>query len=488
MRKGVLIYALAVFMTATHIANATSYFLDSTITGASDSNACTSAGASGPCATLTGAIGKMAAGDVLYIGSHHAETLVATTTYVFPGTSANPNLVFDVSDASWGAGAYTPVTADLTDPSQVTFSTIQATTGSIQFMGGVNIYGMEFKTASASTNQLINFTSSGTGSQRCDKCALVHAETNSGSITQLNGVGGGSSNLYTDLTVSFGNTAQQIQCNGPCEIRGAGNGTFLISGSSVPANPFTAGGAGPIVVDGVDLSASYTNLVNGTSTSTGQFTFRNCKLGTAGFSGATLAPASYVRAENVSASGTNYEVHWRSYAGSIDTDPNTTHTGGMTYNGTNLISYKMTGSANANVVFPVKAPPISLKHLASGSSTTITLSFLFDGANNSAGFNSTTLNNNQIWMRVGYSGTSGNPLNTFASNKIANLLPSTTAAVQGTAGGTWTNTLTTPEAYTMTLTFTPAIAGDYELFVEADMGANKTIWIDPQYTCTGNCS
>lgn len=460
---------------------ASAYFLSNGVSGNSDSNACTLSNA--PCATLAGAIGKMSAGDTLYIGSHHTETIASATTWTFPGTNANPNFVFAVSDTAWPSN-HQPVTADLVTPASANFPIMIVSTGSLELAGAFYSYGMEWE-VTASTGPPNILVANGANIQRHESTLFFLNTSNANSI--LEQLGANSDLVCSNCQVEFGSTSQSISL-GTSELRGNGLGTFINSSGSVPTNLISTI-TGNVIMDGVDLSNAGTNISN-TASTIGGLLLRNVKYGTSALAAAnTVYPSYAVKSENTSASATYYELHWKTYANSVDTDTSNYRTGGMTYNGTNGISYKLTGTGNSSPDYPIYSPAIVLRHLASGSSTTITLYFMFDGANSTQGFNSSTLNNNQIWMRVGYGGSSSTPINSFANNSVANLLPNTTPATQGASGGTWTTSgVTTPETYSMTVTFTPALAGDYELFVEGNWASGKIVWIDPQFTCSGNCS
>ena len=490
MRKSLLSVAAALALFAASPAFAASYFLDNSISGDSDSNACTLSSA--PCATLAGAIAKMAAGDTLFVGSGHTET-TAVILYTFPGTAASPNFVYAVNDASWAAG-HTPVSADLTDPSHPggvssPVITDTADANGLEFSGSVYGYGLTFNmTGTAGTD--ISFAD-GVGSvQHWRRNKFMLSPTAGTSIIYF-GVSSGTTAFYTDneiYTSEAGDYLTTLSSNSYTYIKGSYLGPLIASGSVIPTYLFSSPGTG-FIVDGVDLSNITTTLVN-TPSDNGAEIFRNDRLnsGVAYAINIFYGLPELVQIENSDSAATDYQLHWRNASGSIDTDATNYRTGGMTYNGTNGISYKMTGATGSTTVSPTALPPIDLGHLsASAVSTTITLYYMFDGA--SAAWNSTTLTNAQLWMRVGYGDNASYPIFSFIDNKVNDSMPSTTPATQGTAGGAWTHTgQTTPEFYEMTVTFTPQIAGHYELFVEGAIPSGKVIWIDPQFTCTGNCS
>lgn len=480
----VAIFTLLFNVLLLDVANATSYFLDNSISGNSDSNAGTSSGA--PWATLQHAANTMVAGDVLYIGSHHSETLGSATNVVFASGSANPPQIYAVDDTNWSPGPYTPVTADLVDPSSTVHPQYGLSAGTLTLSGGFYIRGMTFFVNAPTSQQNINFGNS-SNEQICERCLLNIVNNSSSSTINLN-TGSSAYTLFKDLTTGFNNTNQNITATGNSEIRGSGLGPLLDTSVSLvqPTNVFSSP-ASTLIVDGVDLSTGYTNIVTGVVN--GQVIIRNSKTTiSTNLTNSTVQPSGYIHAETISYAGLFCDVHWKENDGTIDQDTANFRSGGAQCNSAG-ISYKMVGNTNASVVEPLKAPPIDIGYLSSGSSTTITLYFMFDGANNSQGFNSTTLNNNQIWMRVGNPESSTSPLATFTSNKISNYLPSTSPSVQGSVAGSWTTSgVTTPEFYSMTVTFTPQMGGHYTIWPEANIGNGKTIWIDPQYLCSGNCS
>ena len=454
---------------------AASYFVDNSISGNSDSNACTLSSA--PCATVGGTIGKMAAGDTLYIGSHHVETVTAGWT--FPGTGANPNYIFSVNDASWAAG-HTPVSADLVNPLSASFPAFTANSG-FNILGSFYIYGIKY---SETSTQTMTFASN-LNYQVYDSCLLTGT---SGNLQVA--ISSSSSVQFLNPSFSFTSTGGRILSSfGPVTFKGTGLGTLLNSTSTVPTDLMTVGGPGEQNFIGVDLSNVNTTLVLYSSSNGPVNIINSVKNSSAAFSSGTVIGMNQ-SIQNVDSGSTFYKYFNQQYSGQEATSTSVFRSGGMTYNGSNGLTYALTGNANSNLNYPLNLIPISIGHLTSGSSTTISIHFAFDGANNAQGFNSTTLNNNQIWMSVGYEGSSSSPLASFATNKIADLLPTTTPATQGTVdSSSWTTTgLTTPEKYIMSVTFTPQLSGNYIIWVRANIAANKTIWVDPQFDCTGNCS
>lgn len=487
------IWALAAFPAAS-----ATYYVSNGVTGNSDSNACTSA--SLPCATLVHAASLMSTsgGDTLYVGSHHSETLGTATTINFEATSGNYNSVFAVDDTNWP----TNVTGSLVDPSSANFPVYTLSSGNLGLQNGVYIYGMEFQQSGTSTGHIIFNANTSFTIQRCQRCALFLTSTASGPAIDVGGGAGGgnggSSLTMSDCEVKFGNANQAInlvQASAflPTQlvIRNHGLGPFVVSGSTLPSNLFFAYGQPTfLTVEGVDLS-TYTsgNILNANNAWT-QAIFRNDVInsGAALSANMTTSQNAFVHFENTDTTGTNYVLNWKAYNSTVVTDTTTYRTGGATYDGTHGYSLKLTGTGASNPVIGRQVlPPINIGHLNSGSSTTITLYFLYDAANNTGGFNG-TVQNNQFWMRVSYQGTASSTLASYGSTEIANYLPTTASATQGSASGSWTSSgLTTPSAYAMSVTFIPQAPGNYIIYPEAAIATNKTIWVDPLFTCSGNC-
>lgn len=473
MKKLILVFILLLVSSP---AFATSYFVDNSISGNSDSNACTLSSA--PCATVNGAIGKMILGDTLYIGSHHAETLVVTT-WAFPGTTANPNSIFSVDDTSWAAG-HTPVSADLVNPSSAAFPTFSEGS-SMAINGSFYMYGIKFSMTTTNTMTL----ASTNNNQTYDSCLFSFT---SGTVEP--GVTNSSYVKFLNPSFEWSVNTGKITSNlGQAVYQGSGLGPILNSSSVIPSNFMIIGGTGAQTFIGVDLSNVNTNIIQYSSANALVNIINSVKNIAATFSTGLVNGMSQSN-QNVDSGATFYKYFNQQYTGQDITSTSVFRTGGMTYNGSNGLTYALTGNGNASLIYPLNLIPISIGHLTSGSSTTIKIHFVFDGANNAQGFNSTTLNNNQIWMNVGYEGSSSSPLASFASNKIADLLPTTSPSVQGTVdSSSWTTTgLTTPEKYIMSVTFTPQLSGNYIIWVKTNIGLSKTIWVDPQFDCTGNCS
>jgi hypothetical protein len=423
-----------------------------------------------------------------YSGASSVTTVVTmaagTPSFTFAGTAANPNQIFSVVNTSWSGGGYTPVSADLTDPSgtTATFTTAQS---SAKLIGSFYMTGPVFastvtsasawQTATVAGNtQVFNkteFTSSGTSSP----IYLAATASTNASVT------------LQDSIVKFGSATSSVFIGGTVVIRGSGLGSFLASGSTLPTNLFTfpaTGNMPPMLTDGVDLSAETNNLFqhNGSSILARVI---NSKLGTTSYIDATptVANSTQVRIENSDSAATNYALHWREFSGSADTDTSNFETGGATYDGTHGYSFELTGTGNATVSSPQRSPYLMKAHLNSGVSETVTVQFMFDGANNAQGFNAAQITNKQAWLRCGWSGSAASPLDSFSTLRVADLLPSTASANQATSTAGWTSpSVTTVEKGRFQLTFTPQIAGYYECWIEDAIASGQILWVDPTVT------
>jgi hypothetical protein len=483
-------------------ANANTYYLDNYISGASDSNACTAPNA--PCASFAHAVSLLNAGDTLYIGSHHGTSTVDTsslsTLAIGAGTAASPAYIYAVNDSNstypWSGGTYVFSTSDLVDPSQSIFPIWSVSSSLVTINGSFFLHGLELKMTNSGTEDLeLGF--GGSSVQVYENDAFVLSAGSSSSYIEVTTASTARA-IYYNPGFYFTNASQYLNVaggtgnsNGCSRFFGsgfAGTANFLMSGSTTPTTLTTING-GCLIIEGGDYSGP-TTLSNGTGTSGGAVLVRDAKLSISSgnyFTGTATSGLS-VRAENTNASAIGYDLHWRGYFGSVDTDTANYRSGGFNYNGMPL-SYKITTTTNANFALPASSVPIDIGHLTAGASTTITFNVMFDGA--STAWNKAQLTDHDMWLMIGADTVAGSPNRGWNSDKSA-AYPATAnnQGNSGTTSGSWTTSgVTTPEVYTVSLTFTPQVSGHYTAFLNVNGSANaRTVWLDPQYTCSGNCS
>ena len=484
----VLLGSIAAFQ-----AEAATQYLDNSIAGNSDTaTACTSS--TTPCATLTGVLATsgshtaLAAGDTLYIGSHHAETLSANTTYTLPGTTTNPNFIFAADDTNFATGVTPPLT--LVTAVSAAHPTITNGAFTLSIAGSFYAYGLTFVSASTSAGAIALESAAVAAFQRWSH-SLFSLTGNSAtprlSIGNSSGISGQVVYL-DDSQARFANVGEGIKSTVPdLFIRGSGDGAFLASGSSIPTNLLSSGGAlifQNVFMDGVDLSGE-TGSIAANATNYMLVYVNNSALNAS----ATLISAQPtqpntidVRSENSSSSATYYERHWWNFAGKIDTDTSNFQNSGTTYDGTHGISVKMTGSGNATIANPQRSPFLINRYVTTGAHT-ITVQAMFDSANTTQGWNATTITNKEAWLKCGSvtAASPTTPLTNFTDDRVADLQPSTSSGNQTASASTWTSPSVTgtAEAVKFPLSITTTQAGYYECWVEAVTGNGQVLWVDP---------
>jgi hypothetical protein len=144
----------------------------------------------------------------------------------------------------------------------------------------------------------------------------------------------------------------------------------------------------------------------------------------------------------------------------------------------------MASSANAEYPHqPLRSPEIVQWQGTVGSEITVTVDIVHDtnvAAGQGAG-TSYAFMDDEVWLEVQYLSTSGFPLASFITDRVAVL---GTAADQASSSVTWTTTgVTTPVKQALAVTFTPQERGYLHATV-CVAKASKTIYVDPKLTIT----
>jgi hypothetical protein len=416
-------------------------------------------------ATVAGAAGIDAAGDVVYVSQAHSES-TAGVTAAWAGTAASPVRIIGASDA-------------VEPPTSLSTAPVVTVTGStFSWTGAAYTYGLTFTFSTAgSTSPVFNGASG--SAQVFDSCNFVVSGAGSSSTLQF-GPTGSATNGYTELrgcTLKLGATGQRIVPNKPTRIIG---GSWASGGTS-PTGVFNFSSSRPsdLWVEGFDFSAlsSSVNLVQGIADGGLRAIFRNCKL-PASWSGALVASGQQklgtrVEMHNCDSADTNYRLLIDDYAGTIRTETVIVRSGGAS-DGTTAFAWCMT--TGANVAYPAGAllsPEVSAWNATVGSSITVTIEVITDGV---------TLTDAECWVEVQYLGTSGAPLALFARDVKADVLAA--AANQTTSSATWTTTgLASPTKQQLSVSFTPQEAGHIQAVVRVAK-ASTTVYVDPYLTVT----
>lgn len=414
-------------------------------------------------ATLAGAAAIDAVGDTIFFSQSHAESS-AMGTIALAGTNASPTRLICANDAA------EPPT------SQANTATITST-GNITFSGALVAEGITFVAGFGSSGTVSTNFSGSTGATAVLQDCVIHiASTSSASRIDFT-TGPGSYANFLDVDVKFAHAGQGIRPQSGAVIRWDG-GSLLSGGTSPTTFMLPTGSAGAnVVISAFDLSnaSAGINLVAaGTPT---RSIWRNCKL-PASWSGAfvTGTPLNAIERHefhNCDSAGTNYRLHIRDFAGTLDSETTLVRSGGAT-DGTTPISWKIVTNGNTKERTPFITPEFGQWGDTTGTSRTVSVEILHDST--------TDLTDADIWLEVLYLGTAGSTLGAIASGARTNVLGGTTAHASSSA--TWTTTgMTNPKKQTLSLTFTPQMAGVYACRVKVG-DASYTVYVDNEATVT----
>ena len=378
---------------------------------------------------LNQSTGRAASGDFVFVRSDNAETNAGALTYA-KSLLPDPVYIYCVQSNC----SIPPVTADLT--TGATISTTGA--ANINLWGRYWWRGIKFQAGSAGNTGSINIgVASGAGPQLFDTCAFKLNNTSVSSVINLGNSGSVAGAIeLNNTTMEFGSTSQKITFTNVYTFLWKNTASAILG--SIPATFFTLGSAvGPMVFDGVDLSALTGNIVQlatGSTLSVCAIQMQNCRLNSA----ATLiagtsqlaGEGSYFNLDNCtdSTGGETYRMVRATVGGNgpgIVTDAQMAPTGGAT-NGVTQFSWKAAITVGGNVsitpAFPWFTPWISVWNTTL-SSRTITIEVLCDKA--------AKLSAAKLWIETRYLAAANNPLATFATTQSNQL--STTTPTAGTA-------------------------------------------------------
>ena len=411
--------------------------------------------------------GYAAGGHTFYAGNTHAEVYYGNLGLAFPGN--NRVLCANVT------GSTPPATADLNTTASLTAVGFGYLSFTIAGGGSAGLYAYGLTFAGSSTTYGVALGGGYmVGTLTLESCAVVLLNPTGYFLTGSESGGGSSSIVLINTTVSFAGASGYISATDPMLLWK--NTPSAIQGS-VPTTLFKGASAndnvGIIALDGVDVSAAGAGktLVGNMGGSIGVY-FTNCKLG----SGVTVASApgpvwgGSVRVQNSDSSNTTYRQELYASEGTLTTDTTDVRSGGAS-DGVTPIAWKVATTASATIVEPFETFEIAKWCGATGSAITASIPIL----------SNQTLTNAQIWLEAEYLGTSGYPVTSMTSGRVANLLPSTTAAAWVTDGASvWTTTgITGPVQQTLSVTFTPQLPGIVRIKVKI-AAASLTVRIDPK--------
>lgn len=438
------------------------------ITGNSTYNTTTNFAA--PHARITALGSWMAAGDFGYLANNHGETIANNIVFVAPGTAAAPNILLSIDPATGleANGASVATTG---------------TTSQIFMQGDFYAKGITINSGENSPGATgIHLARSAGARQVYENCDFILSNASATASIML-GLSNDSNVGSVDMIncrFKFGATGATVRVIGNLKIRGGG----IISGSAAITNFLTWSGPASsrqstiLDVEGFDFTglATALNLTTGsTGDQNGKVTFSNCKM-PASWSGLLTASTldyagASVDAWNIAATDINYVFWHERFEGSVKQDTATYMTGGST-DGTTAFSIKMASSADAE--FPAHVlytPDMVVRNETTGSAKTATVEITHSAA--------ADLTDAEIWLEVMYLGTSGFPLSTLVTDRVATILG--TPVDQTTSTQAWTNAGTRKQK--LAVTFTPQEKGDF-IWRVALAKASTTVYVNANLVIT----
>ena len=205
------------------------------------------------------------------------------------------------------------------------------------------------------------------------------------------------------------------------------------------------------------------------STNGGGVLMENCKLG-ASVAMATGTYSTYgapwFRLHNCDSGSKNYRFYEQNGAGSITQETTIVRTGGAT-DGVTPISWNITPTAKAlfGQPFATEYLPVTRYNTLVTGSHTATIYINTDA----------TLTNGNFWAELECLDTSGFPIGTLVTSRIADPLTSASALTSDTS--TWASAKA--NKYSIVLTFSPAMAGVIKVRLFAATGSTTPIYVDP---------
>lgn len=242
--------------------------------------------------------------------------------------------------------------------------------------------------------------------------------------------------VWNNCTVKFGATTSSIRIyDTNWTWRNTAN---AVLGTTIPTSLITLVSGNMLnstsLIEGVDLSAITTNLVYGGSFQ-GYVCFKDCKLG----SGVTIAAnlsgnsvSTLVDVIRCDSGGTNYQLSRFGMQGQQVTSTSVVRTGGAT-DGATPVSHQIGTGTFLSTWYPYSGIPITVWNTTTAANLTVTL--------HGVALATSLPTNADLWFDVEYLGASGNPLGSFVSGGLANVL-STPSNLTADTASAWSSKAT----------------------------------------------
>ena len=396
--------------------------------------------------------------------------LAADTTY----TAANHIAI--ISSTNSGTATVTPTVMG-TD-NWIGNST---TNRSISISGAykIYIYGLTFRTAGSTADYISIMSPS--GEINIESCYFWCGNTGANVRVTLGNANSASSKSYfraKNCVFRFAHSSQGISLQGKGEIIG---GSISADGVAI-TTIFTQTGwytNNPRHVYGFDMSAAASTAYLTAASTSDAFDLRlyGCKLPSAFVlynrtGGLENRSSGDVTLFNCASADTHYHFAHADMMGETVMSTGIYANDGASYDGTNRLSWKIVTTAYCSYYAPYVSPWIDRYH-AGTSAITPYLEIVRSGS-------STAYNDDEVWSEWSYQGTSGYPLSTIVSDRMA--LAGTPAAQTSSSktGSDWTGEDATSwfGKLSPTASITPAEIGHLRARVCVG-AASTTVYVDP---------
>lgn len=427
------------------------YYIWSGATGAGDGSSWANA-----YTTIAAAITahSSTAGDTFFIAHDHTQTTGSSVSFFFGGTPAdNPNLFISVNRS----GSVPPVIADLLRGAQVNTNVAG---GQITFNEGMIFWGVEFNCSVGGASGSGTINNNGAVLLNCGLYIFNTGASNSFAFGTAPG-------HMRDCDFIFGATGQGFNVNTHTTMRNCTLGSTGVT----PTTLFKSVNA-PLILEACDFSNLGSNTLLNIST---QYAIvRDVKLNVSTTKvGATIT--KHIPQAIFSRSGSsvdNNEMEVVSRAGSLLTEKTIVRTGGAS-DGNTPISWKFVTSSVASIGHPLEGLPIQFWNETVGSSITVTIEGVWEGA--------TLPTKEEAWILVEYLGSSSEMKGSISLTNSGAPLGSTTGV---SSSETWTTTgLTTPGKFKMSVTITPQQKGPIAIYSRFSK-PSSTMYLDPKPVVT----
>lgn len=415
----------------------------------------------------------LAINETMWVNSTHSESPASAQTFTSPAaaTPKAPQRLLCVSDFDASPGTL------------ATGAAVKTSSGAynISFVGAWHCHGLTIAPGDGGTTgaDILLGSTAKASTMTFDACTfkLCNASASEIWISENAGLSVDESRFVLNgCTVNFGNASNKIYLNSP----GIYISDLKLSGTA-PTTLFhtTAGAAFIALVENSDLSGvNWTNLLNvftgaGYGTS-GTLRLRNCKLPASwnAYTGTWSAHGIEIYIDNCNSASGNHVMQRHTYAGSVYADTSIYATTGPANDGTTSFSWRMV-SRNTSIFQPLYSEWINVWVDDTSTSITPSVEILVSGDGAAA------LTDADVWLECDAMTTSGYPIATRRSDRVAQVIDSGSDQAAGTTA--WTGDgYTTERTHKLAVaSFTPTIKGYIRCRVALAKDA-ATIYVNPR--------